>query len=658
MQKLCVVVVAAVAAMGAFGGNVYYVDGKVESSGDGKSPETAFKTIQEGIDAATWEWQDTVYIANGHYHLNGTQLNFTNKNGQKFIGESRDGVIIDGDGLSRAAYVTKVDTVLRNMTFTNCINRVDAAFNGGAVYGNGVDVTLSNCTVRCCGIIANEGAALIELNGGGVYRGNCRDCLFESCFITNANYRTDKGIRGGALYQGSAVNCTFRKNSFVVSFPRNYNYNDGGTIYNASLVDGCLFEENEAYNVYSDGGIRGCTVHNCSKVYNSIFRRNTSNCKGICCYDCATITNCMFEANYATRGAGPLVGNVTTVDSCIFKDNVLSDGSSNEASPAMLASGKYTYNCVFVNNRSKGNLGVAFFGADYAHVTNCLFVGNVATNAGGYIVYWNNQRLNQVMDGCVICSNRVERGGNSATLALIGATNAVVRNTLICGNEAKYAVYAGVWDQWANPNSGEKYAYDPNNEEAFGVRLENLTIADNILTDSGEAIMKNINPGIQMRNLLVYGNAWPGTTPDYRYQISSDFVTLQPSKPSAVPLLRYTFIDKRNNNIDKMTTDHPELHNLTADDPGFVNAAKGDYGLKRKAACCDVGTNVAWAVSSTPNVRKAGPRDLGYLSYSYDPDKPGVRVFRTGTHRRIFNGTIDVGAYEYDPDPGLLLMVK
>lgn len=48
---------------GTQNGSVYYVDYSVTSSGDGKTFETAFKTIAEALSAVTTGKGDTIYIA-------------------------------------------------------------------------------------------------------------------------------------------------------------------------------------------------------------------------------------------------------------------------------------------------------------------------------------------------------------------------------------------------------------------------------------------------------------------------------------------------------------------------------------------------------------------------------------------------------------------
>lgn len=51
----------------------------------------------------------------------------------------------------------------------------------------------------------------------------------------------------------------------------------------------------------------------------------------------------------------------------------------------------------------------------------------------------------------------------------------------------------------------------------------------------------------------------------------------------------------------------------------------------------------------------AGVNDLSWMATAYDLQrKPDGRPFR----KRIYNGVVDIGAYEYWPVPGLLLKVR
>ena len=72
-------------------GTEWFVDGAVAESGDGQTSETAFKTIQEGIDAASDG--DTISVLPGHY-----VETFTIRKSLSLIGSGFDVTVIDADG--------------------------------------------------------------------------------------------------------------------------------------------------------------------------------------------------------------------------------------------------------------------------------------------------------------------------------------------------------------------------------------------------------------------------------------------------------------------------------------------------------------------------------------------------------------------------------
>jgi hypothetical protein len=139
-------------------GATWYVDGSVSQSGDGRNWQTAFKTIQGGIDAAFTG--NTVVVAPGKYVEN---VHFDGKN---IVLRSTDpldpgvvqSTIIDGSQLNPVVTFSGTEDetcVLAGFTIQNGRGLYDGKYGGG-IYGGGVYEARTLATIRSNIIAQNK----------------------------------------------------------------------------------------------------------------------------------------------------------------------------------------------------------------------------------------------------------------------------------------------------------------------------------------------------------------------------------------------------------------------------------------------------------------------------------------------------------------------
>ncbi len=124
----------------------WYVDGSVSWSGSGTTWEAAFKTIQEGVDAASQG--DTVIVARGTYIEN---LVFS---GENIVLRSKSpldpsvvaSTVIDGDQVAPVVIFSALEDetcVLAGFTIRNGYGH-DGGKYGAGIYGGGTQATIRN----------------------------------------------------------------------------------------------------------------------------------------------------------------------------------------------------------------------------------------------------------------------------------------------------------------------------------------------------------------------------------------------------------------------------------------------------------------------------------------------------------------------------------
>lgn len=181
-------------------GNVWYIDSTMPLSGDGTSPTTAFKTIQEGHDAA--DNGDVIIIASGTYdeNVNVEGLKVT-KSQLRFLAKEpyQVGIKNSNGGATSTICITGTSN-----DFTNIYTIGDVFGSGGCsvgwLIGAGVPVQLNR--VIACGAVLHSVAAY-QISSGTIN-------YFIDCFAyANLNPATfdakDFSITGGS--DNFLINC-------------------------------------------------------------------------------------------------------------------------------------------------------------------------------------------------------------------------------------------------------------------------------------------------------------------------------------------------------------------------------------------------------------------------------------------------------------------
>jgi len=224
---------------------VWHVDASVVESGDGKSWQTAFKTIQEAIDAVATD-EDEIWVKKGTYALTAAvQVDESVPIYGGFVGteDSRDDrnwqtneTTVNGGGTVTCFHVT-ADATIDGFTITN----ESAADGGGINIDNDSSPNSTNCTF-------SENTA--SSYGGGIYNGQD-----SSPTIVNCIFSENTATYGGGFYNeyrssATITNCSFSTNSAD---------GDGGGIYNergsSPAITNCIIWENTASSgseIYDD----------------------------------------------------------------------------------------------------------------------------------------------------------------------------------------------------------------------------------------------------------------------------------------------------------------------------------------------------------------------------------------------------------------------
>jgi len=485
-----------------------YVDGSIPASGDGKSWETAFKTIQGGIDAASDG--DTVIVAEGMYVEN---IGFMGKNITLTSTDPLDaGVVAQTviDGSAATGWVSVVafsgteneTCVLAGFTIQN---GTGAPSGGGGISGGTPDshthATIEQNVVTanyawagggvfgCDGVIRNNQITHNTAgDGGGI--ASC-DGIIEHNVITS-NHAPGDG--GGGLY---ACNGTIQDNVITDNWTT-MDESAGGGLYSCNgTIRNNVISRNKS-RCHGAGGLSVCN----GTIENNVIAYNSSDSDGAGLYNCTgTIRNNTIWGNSGWSGGG-LFGCTGVIRNCII------GGNSPPGSPQLADSSQPTYSCIEDwPGGGEGNIPFVPYFVD-------------AENGDFHLLPWSP--CIDAGDPSSDFSKEPEPNGGRIDMGAYGNTPEATSKSADSDSDGlpdgwEYQWFGTLqWDGASSPDGDPianlteyHYGWDP--ETPAPTVVENLTKAkwyltiQSALTESGHGDELVVYPGIYRENINLFG---------------------------------------------------------------------------------------------------------------------------------------------------------
>jgi predicted outer membrane repeat protein len=578
----------------AFGGQAVYVDDDAKVGGDGSSWNTAFDSLQAGLQVAADSQGGVTVIRVGQGRYVPSALSeagdarsatFALPEGVSLVGgyagigaadpDARDvdaypsilsGDLLGDDGppgeflndednayhvvtASKLASTTVLDGFVITGGNACCAgNQFDVHRQGGGLHAHGANMMVMNCTLQY-----NK-----AYKGGGAYEQNCEGVWIDCVFLENWAQPDLSLPEGGGLRRENSstalVGCVFAGNKAK----------RGGAIYldyGPLMCVDCVFEGNvgELGDIGRGGAVSArfgewMTLQGCQFIGNE--SDNSGGAVDSVLGLGMSIHECVFNGNSAALAGGAIEvsGGWLVITSSQFIDNVATD--SEPVLP--LGSG----GALFIGNTSEAVIADCLFDGNFAgnacgaiavssslntRIQRCDFLGNFSPAGPGAVA-----AVSMAIDSCRFIGNAtLGRGG------AIGAGDTVdLSNCLFSGNGA----YAG--SIYFDPLGGAIH-----NFASGTLNCANCTFHANVAADGGGALY---NGGVgTVNNCIFWSNA-----PDQVKSIS-------------VPAL----FDLSYCDIQDGWAGAGE-NNISVD-PGFTDPQSSDFQLAVGSPCVDAGDNKA-----------------------------------------------------------------
>lgn len=587
-----------------------YVKANATGSNNGSSWANAYTNLQTALDNASTGSQ--IWVAAGTYSPGANTTDFFNVAipGQEIYG----GFTGTETMLSQRDYVAN-KTILTGDVSGNDImddfttNRAD----------NNLHVMYISDTIRNSTIIDGfsiEHGQTAGSSGSGDNRRAGGILSYGGPIIRNCNFTQNYGYYASSLYpRGSGAdsilveNCTFYKN--------NAQFGGGVYLIAAGTFNNCDFDNNFAASgggAYSGGAGSTTTFNHCS------FKNSGgSDTRGAGIYGSTGIivNNCLFEDNIGIWGTSIYATDVTTIDSCQFKNN---SASSNG-----------------------GGLLIAF--ESVTTITNSYFEGNAANNGGA--LYTQNDVTSLFVDNCDFFGNSATASGGSI-YSLAGPSIEVKNSTfeLNVGDFGAGIAFSSsdsklVQDRLTVTNCSFKDNIAGNQGGAINVSnidsvfLTNCQISDNLASGAGTGGGISVN---SRDTLHVYVSVMNSTFANNIGLLASNIATWQDdAELGQVTLvmqntilydllgLNYVveagspaLISNGGNMISDMVnaTLFASTKDVNGVDPLFQNAISKDYRLSSASLAIDGGVALNAPMVDINGTARVGAPDIGAIEYT------------------------------------------
>jgi hypothetical protein len=266
------------------------------------------------------------------------------------------------------------------------------------------------------------------------------------------------------------------------SFNNNAAFGGGGGVCNtvgtyvgadiSPTLTNCTLVGNSAG--FAGGGVYNGS-HCSATLTNCMFNRNWAWCGGgMCEASRSELVNCIFSNNLATRSGGGMCNDVSRpmVIGCTFSENVAAAGggmSNGYSSPVLI-------NCTFSGNLAKQGGGMEIWSSSVTGtfaLDNCLFAGNLAEDKGGGM--YNRHKSSLQLSNCTFAGNSAPKGAALAYDFSEGfskpyPSNLQVTNCILWkgGNEVWNNDGSAITIIYSDVHGGQAGVYDPCNGLVWG----------------------------------------------------------------------------------------------------------------------------------------------------------------------------------------------